>query len=478
MMRNSYVGREFGNYRVVSQLASGAFGSIYKGKHTIFTNRPVVAIKLLHTHLSSQEERDRFFQEARLLELLKHPHILPIIDAGVHEGFPYLVVAYAPGGSLRDRLQHQSSPPLSVEEAIPVLSQIGQALHYAHQQHVIHRDIKPENILFNEKGDALLADFGIATVLTTASAKQTTILGTPSYMAPEQFRGIISSESDQYALGCIAYELLTLRKPFTAPDLVALMFKHVTEHPVPPKQLNPQLPVHVEQAILKAMEKERINRHADVSSFIKAFSGTKEQWLEEGNAYYKARRKEEALAAFEQAILCDPNDASLYNHKGRALMGRYIDKALEALEAFEQAIRLDPNNADAYCNKGTVLRWLDRDDEALAMYDRAIELAPDAAWQHHNKAIHLKELGRDEESLQSFRLVTRLDPNNVDAWANIWDILTSGRIDMDKEARRREARQAHERVKELGGHALIALAEYDPRTEPYEDDDSDDDLYE
>ncbi len=158
-------------------------------------------------------------------------------------------------------------------------------------------------------------------------------------------------------------------------------------------------------------------------------------------------------------------------------MGRYIDKALEALEAFEQAIRLDPNNADAYCNKGTVLRWLHRDDEALAMYDRAIELAPDATWQHLNKAAYLRELGRNEESLQSFRLVTRLDPNNVDAWADIWDILTSGLIDMDEEAQRLEARQAYERVKELGGHALIALAEYDPRTEPYRDD-YDDDLYE
>ena len=134
------------------------------------------------------------------------------------------------------------------------------------------------------------------------------------------------------------------------------MFKHVTEHPIPPKQLNLQLPVHVEQAVLKAMEKERMNRHADVSSFIKAMSGTKEQWLEESKALYKARRKEEALAAFEQAILRDPNDASLYDQKGEALMGRYVNGASEALEAFEHAIRLDPNYADAYCNKSTVLR--------------------------------------------------------------------------------------------------------------------------
>jgi tetratricopeptide (TPR) repeat protein len=145
-------------------------------------------------------------------------------------------------------------------------------------------------------------------------------------------------------------------------------------------------------------------------------------------------------------------------------MGRYIDGALEALEAFEQAIRLDPNNADAYCHKGTVLRWLDREDEAIVLYDRAIELAPDAIWLHLNRADCLGELGRNEESLQSFRLVTRLDPNNVDAWANIWDILTSGLIDMDKKAQRLEARQAYERVKELGGHSIIAVAEYEPRT--------------
>src|SRR5690242_14070721 len=99
---SSYIGQLIGNYRIVAELASGAFGSVYQGEHTIFNDRPVVAIKLLHTHLSSQGERERFFQEARLLEMLKHPSILPIIDAGIHEGFPYLVVAYAPGGSLRD----------------------------------------------------------------------------------------------------------------------------------------------------------------------------------------------------------------------------------------------------------------------------------------------------------------------------------------------------------------------------------------
>src|SRR5438067_2781555 len=161
---NNYTDKQIGNYRVISKLASGAFGSVYLGKHAIFIKRPVVAIKLLHAYLDSQEERDRFLQEAEWLEMLQHQHILPIIDAGFHEGFPYMVTEYAPNGSLRDRLRRQSGKPLPEQEAISILSQIGEALHHAHEQHIIHRDLKPENILFNAKGVIVLADFGIATV--------------------------------------------------------------------------------------------------------------------------------------------------------------------------------------------------------------------------------------------------------------------------------------------------------------------------
>lgn len=248
---NSYIGKQVGNYTIVAEVASGAFGSVYQGRHIIFTDRPVVAIKLLHAaYLGSSQESESFVQEARLLEKLKHPYSLPILDAGIHEGLPYLVAEYASNGSLRARLKRHPSRPLPVEEALTILAQIGQALHHAHQQQIIHRDLKPENILFNARGEALLADFGIATVLKTSSVRQIDASGTPAYMAPEQFRGTISKESDQYSLGCVAYELVSGRQPFSAPDFVAIGFLHVTEAPVPPTQLNPGLPVHIEQAIL------------------------------------------------------------------------------------------------------------------------------------------------------------------------------------------------------------------------------------
>src|SRR5262249_35760883 len=153
-------------------------------------------------------------QEAQVLKKLNHPHILPIITAGVQENVAYIVTEYASGGSLRDRIKQQAGQPLPLAEVLSVLTQIGQALSYAHQQHVVHRDLKPANILFNAQGEALLADFGIATVLTTTETQQVDRVGTPAYMAPEQFEGMVSTKSDQYALGCVAYELLTGRKPF------------------------------------------------------------------------------------------------------------------------------------------------------------------------------------------------------------------------------------------------------------------------
>src|SRR5579872_3789795 len=232
------IGRLIGNYRVLAEIGAGGFGKVYRGEHVFLTER-TVAIKFLHTHLSSSEEREQFLQEARFLEKLKHPHMLHVFDVGIDDGFPYLVTEYAPNGSLRNRIKRYAPNLIPAEEVVSILSQIGQTLYYAHQQQIIHRDLKPENILFNAQDEALLSDFGIATTLSTASIKAVGLIGTPLYMAPEQFQGKISKESDQYALGCIAYELVTGRTPFTAPDFFALGFRHISAEPVPPRQFNP-----------------------------------------------------------------------------------------------------------------------------------------------------------------------------------------------------------------------------------------------
>src|SRR2546421_7275370 len=189
---DSRISRNIGNYHIIRELASGAFGCVYLAQHTLLAKR-IVAIKLLHiTHLGSPEERADFLREAQFLEELKHPYILPIFDVGIEDGFPYIVAEYASNGSLRERIKSRAPHLLPFQEVLTILSQIGQALHYAHQRQVIHRDLKPENILFNARNEALLADFGLATSLSTTSIKHVDAAGTPRYMAPEQFHANVS----------------------------------------------------------------------------------------------------------------------------------------------------------------------------------------------------------------------------------------------------------------------------------------------
>lgn len=259
--------QSIGKYRILGEIASGSFGRVYRGEDTSRQNYPV-AIKLMHAaHLANASERHSFLQEAHLLTMLRHPSIVPVLDVGIENEFPYLVMEYAPNGSLYDRLKQLAPRPLPIKEALKMLGQVGAALQYAHQQNVIHRDLKPANILFNAQGDALLADFGIATMLAT-SMKSGTAVGTPYYMAPEQFRGTISKEGDQYALGCIAYQVLTGRLPFDAPDFFALGYKHMSETAIPPTQLNLLIPSPVEAAIHKAMAKQRTDRFPDILAFV------------------------------------------------------------------------------------------------------------------------------------------------------------------------------------------------------------------
>ena len=272
VQRDIYLGREIGNYRIERRIASGSFGTVYLAQHLYLKERTVV-IKMLHAvHLGSDEEKEQFLQEAQILETLKGlPNILPLLDFGIDDNVPYMITEYAQQGSLRMRMR-QRGALLSQQEALTIIEQVGYGLQNAHNQGIIHRDLKPENILFNAKGEALLADFGISTVLSTGSVKSTEVAGTPSYMAPEQFLGEVSKESDQYALACIAYELLTGQKLFKAPDFVSMGFLHTTKVPTPPRQLNLQIPASVEHILLRALSKERTKRYPSVSAFVAAFT--------------------------------------------------------------------------------------------------------------------------------------------------------------------------------------------------------------
>ncbi|GER85956.1 hypothetical protein KDW_01180 [Dictyobacter vulcani] len=162
MVNDKLIGSQLGSYILVELLGHGAFGSVYLGKHFLLEHKQPVAIKVLNTTLNTQEEIDRFFQEAVILDKLTHPNILPVVDANLYEGYPFFVAEYAPGGSLRDLLDTFDGAPMPLMDAMHILNQVGQALQHAHDLDIVHRDLKPANILFNADGNALLADFGIA----------------------------------------------------------------------------------------------------------------------------------------------------------------------------------------------------------------------------------------------------------------------------------------------------------------------------
>jgi serine/threonine protein kinase/lipoprotein NlpI len=408
-----------GNYRLVEELAEGAFGRVYRAEH-MYLNR-IAAIKLLHTRINTEKERDDFLHEARILELFKHPYILPIIDFGIQEGTPYLITDFASGGSLRNRLKQARSQPLSLDESLRILRQVAEALHVAHQQKVVHRDLKPENILFHTSGNVLLADFGISTILSTKSIKTTAIIGTPPYMAPEQFKGHVSKASDQYALGCIAYELFAGHQPFTAPDFFSMAIKHMTETPPPPTQFNPHLPAHISQAILKAMAKERQQRFADVLDFVNALET---DYLKKGSMLYKQQQYTEALDAYEQALqLYSDQHTAFTAHTGRCIVLYRIKRHGDALHACEQALQLKPDDWTAYYNKGLILDDLQHHQEALEAYTHALQLNPNAVDAYNNQGIILRKLGRHQEALAAYEHAIQLQPNNATAHYNKGQVL-------------------------------------------------------
>ncbi len=258
-------GQRLGNYRLIRLLGEGGFAEVYLGEHVFLGTQ--AAIKILLMRLAD-EEMDRFLGEARTIAALTHPSILRVLEFGVEQNVPFLVLEYAPNGTLRTRHPKGSILPLTV--IVPYVSQIASALQYIHNRRLIHRDIKPENLLLGTNYQVLLSDFGTAMVFQTLHNQATLeMAGTVSYMAPEQIRGKPRPASDQYGLAVVVYEWLCGACPFQG-SFTELYSQHMLAPPPSLRARNPMINPEVEQVVLTALSKEPENRFASVSAFANA----------------------------------------------------------------------------------------------------------------------------------------------------------------------------------------------------------------
>jgi eukaryotic-like serine/threonine-protein kinase len=259
------VGQQFGNYRLTRLLGSGGFAEVYLGEHMHLGTQ--AAIKLLHAHLAGTDT-DAFRNEARTIARLVHPHIVRVFDFGMEGETPFLVMDYAPGGSVRQ--QHPKGVVLPTPTILNYVKQIAEALQYAHEQRLIHRDLKPENVLLGPEQQVWLADFGLALVVQSAGAQafQQTA-GTLAYMAPEQLKGQPTAASDQYALAVMVYEWLCGEPPFSG-SFPELAVQHTLAPPPSLTKKVPTLPVGVEHVVLKALARDPKLRFASAQAFALA----------------------------------------------------------------------------------------------------------------------------------------------------------------------------------------------------------------
>jgi len=252
-----------GRYEVVGELGRGAMGVVYKGEDPKIHR--TVAIKTIS--LSEFEEdmldemKERFFREAESAGLLAHPNIVTIYDAGDEHDLAYIAMEYLEGGDLEDFTKKDTLLPL--RETLSMISHVANALDYAHSKGIVHRDIKPANIMYiKDTKDVKVADFGIARITSSSKTKTGVILGTPSYMSPEQISGRkVDGRSDIFSLGVVLFEMLTGEKPFTGEDMTSLMYKIAKEKHPSVKTINPRIPQVVEKIIDKALEKDMEKRY-------------------------------------------------------------------------------------------------------------------------------------------------------------------------------------------------------------------------
>jgi serine/threonine protein kinase len=265
-----HFGKRYGRYVILERLGAGGMATVFNALDT--RTRQNVALKVISAgKRTTPTFLQQFEQEAKTLASLTHSNIVKILDYGVQNGEPYLVMEYVPGGSLKDAMKHK----IPWQTAAALLAPIAEALDYIHQQQIVHRDVKPSNILLQDDFRPMLADFGIVKLIESKDEKVDAAImagiGTPEYMPPEQSLGKeIDFRVDIYSLGVVFYEMVTGKKLYSADSPIALIVKHVVDKLPRPTKIDKNIPVFVEHVILRAIQKDPKNRFSSMAQFAYA----------------------------------------------------------------------------------------------------------------------------------------------------------------------------------------------------------------
>ncbi len=255
-----------GRYKILSRLGAGGMADVFLAEDQQLGRK--IALKLLYRRFAEDPDFvERFRREARAAAGLQHPNVVSVYDRGSFDGTYYIAMEYLPGRSLKQIIRQEA--PLDPLRAIDITLQILKAARFAHRQGVIHRDLKPHNVIVDDAGNAKVTDFGIARAGASDMTETGSIMGTAQYLSPEQAQGrAVSAGSDLYSIGVVLYEMLTGRVPFDAESAVTIALKHVSEAPIPPSQINPDIPPELDQTVLWVLNKNPADRPEDADQMI------------------------------------------------------------------------------------------------------------------------------------------------------------------------------------------------------------------
>ena len=432
------IGENVGPYRITEKLGRGGRATVFKAYHPALDR--YVAIKVLHpAFMEDPNFLARFQREARIVARLIHPNIIPIYDFAEHSGYPYLVMQFVEGETLKARLQHG---PVTYEEAMRIMQAVSDALSYAHSQNILHRDIKPSNVIITPEGQIYLTDFGLARM---ADAGESTLsrdmmVGTPQYISPEQARGEmdLDARTDIYSLGVVMYEMLVGRVPFQADTPYAIVHDHIFT-PLPlPSNINPDIPEPLERVLLKSLAKDRESRFETIAGMADAFRAaidaapdepftdttilpvspspdvaqeeetiTEQPEKEPPPASQKKTRPKKKrrwpwVAAAVALLLClalgmlaivtnqdqepPPSDLTAEELLQEARDARESGDTDRALDFYWQVTDIAPEMVEPYHEAGDMLVGAHRLDEAIDFYEQGLDAAPQDPGLHQRLA--------------------------------------------------------------------------------------------